>query len=462
LLSIDKRITGHHFGSRLRRLILLSNWDDHYDERGQDDVTFDARLSALASEAVSNVDALQSLISDLVSGDNNAVYPFGYHLCKADEAGRLLPLIVDAYRRLPSASHSALLLGGYLRSVSKRNPLEWETLVGTIIKDPAFAQIAGPLLQCCGFTDGVVERLIAEVDAGRIGRKSLRSLTGAPFELRRLNPNTIESLIDRLLVGGDVSYAREVAHFAYCHEGNIKQLPRQLTQRLLTYLDENTQGRRESGYVWSVLAQQFATQYPDERLQLFEAIIDAVCAGKGSFDYHDHAYVVVQQFVESDPRRCWAVIAKRLEGAKSEKWHLLMWLEPPPAIGSENPAGPLALFPSELVLEWVDQDPTERAPIIARCAPKSLGLDDFASLPCELLKRYGDIEEVRHSLLRNFYSTGWAGSESAHFRKQRDVARRWLQAETSFRVRNWIEEYIRSLNASIDRATIEEERDRDD
>ena len=61
--------------------------------------------------------------------------------------------------------------------------------------------------------------------------------------------------------------------------------------------------------------------------------------------------------------------------------------------------------------------------------------------------------------MSNFWAEGWVGPESEHYRRKRDVARRWLDAETSKCVRQWTMEYIELLSTSIDRAELREERE---
>jgi transcriptional regulator with XRE-family HTH domain len=460
LEKLDARIAGTSFDSQVRRTVLLSSWDDYYTNRATVDTAFAKRISDLATEAVEHPARLTCVLSHLVSSNNNAVYKFAFDLGEADEKRGLFPALVEGYRTVPPESHSSLLIGGYLSAVFRQNPSEWECLYSCILEEPTFVRIAGAVLQCSGFTDKAVERLIARIDSGEIGHGALVALSYAPHELRGLADRTVQTIIDRLRIGGEIQTALEVVCTVYCQENDPKRLPQDLTARLLESAAPRERGRH-SEYVWSVVAKQHIAQYPSDQSALFHALIDTVCAGRRFLDCHDHAYEVVQRIIQSDPAGCWSIVASRLERNDRESALMRLWLQPPPSIGSQNPAGPLGLFPCELVLKWVDCDPVNRAPRMARAAPKSLAADASGTLTRELLNRFGDSAEVRSSLAANFYSTGWSGSDSAHYRKQRDKARTWLQSETSVRVRDWIEEYIQSLNESIETAEITEERDPD-
>jgi helix-turn-helix protein len=459
LACLEARITGCTFHSRLRRYVLLSSWDDHHAKYADGDITFEKRLSDLADEAGGNSEILTGVLNDLVVSRNHAVYQFGYELSKRDRSRRFLSATIEAYRSVPNGEQSALLLGGFLRAICIDSRSEWERLILQLIDDPAFAKIAGALLQCSGLSDGSVLRLVAAVESGRIGSENLLALRGAPLELRSLENSTTERLIEQLLAIEEIDSALEIAHFAYCYEGSAKLLPREPTRRLLSQNEESAKKAREFDYVWSEVAMQFITSYPDEQLNLFEAMLRRVCIGRRFLDHHDHAYAVATRIIGQNPAGCWAIVTDLLNGAKEEAWLVRLWLGPPSSIGSESGSGPLALFPTECVLAWIDQDPVARAPLIAGAAPKSVCNSAGGTLTREILNRYGDSREVRDALLRNFYSTGWSGSAVGHYGRKRDSARQWLKAETSLRVRTWIEEYIQSLSESISRSEIEEERD---
>jgi Helix-turn-helix len=457
--KLDARLTGADFRSRLRRYVLLCSWDDYYSHRHQGDVSLDERLSQLAEEAASNEDALINELTTLVRDDSKALYPFGYHLCKRDRGGRLLRKVFEAYRDVERGRQSALLLGGFLRAIFERDVAEWESLIASIIEDPALAGIASATIQCSGLTDNAVDCLVAGIEAGKLEPKALLVFQCVPNELSQLQDSTVKKVLEPLIATGEVSAGLEIAHFAYCYEGRRRRLPRDLTRSLLTKSEKSGNTARHFGYVWSEVATQYIADFPDEQLNLFESVVRAISDDGRVPDCHDYAYSVIERIVHSKPKECWEMVARRLEDQGSDKWRMRLWLSAPPSMGSENVAGPLVLFPIDLIIEWIDRDPKIRAPQIASAVPKSLDAGGFGAVTREILNRYGDSQEVRDAVWRSFYATGWSGSESAHYRGKRDEARKWLQKESSFNVRTWIEEYIRSLNESITRAENEEERE---
>ncbi len=110
-------------------------------------------------------------------------------------------------------------------------------------------------------------------------------------------------------------------------------------------------------------------------------------------------------------------------------------------------------------MAWIDEDTDTRAPAITRTAPKTLDKDNDGWITRELLHRYGHMESVKSALFGNFYSDGWSGPASEHYRKKRDQARSWLNGEKSPHVIEWLEEYIDRLNTQIESEEIREERE---
>lgn len=77
----------------------------------------------------------------------------------------------------------------------------------------------------------------------------------------------------------------------------------------------------------------------------------------------------------------------------------------------------------------------------------------------EVLSRYGDHEDVRHSLMANFSTEGWSGSASLHYQARKQELLEFRRNEDNPNVRRWIDEYVASLDRQIEREKIEEERE---
>jgi len=120
----------------------------------------------------------------------------------------------------------------------------------------------------------------------------------------------------------------------------------------------------------------------------------------------------------------------------------------------------LQLFPTDLILNWVSEDPTRRALFIASAAHPSMDRNGEGELTYKLLSQFGTIDGVKLELYRAFGHGGGWGPISEHYRKKQTQARQWLQEASSPHVQQWLEDYISSLQHNIERHEIEEERER--
>lgn len=101
-----------------------------------------------------------------------------------------------------------------------------------------------------------------------------------------------------------------------------------------------------------------------------------------------------------------------------------------------------------------------RAWYLAGFAPKDLTNDPIKPrIARELLIRYGDRDDVQRNLIANFSSGGWMGSESEHYRSEKEALESLLEAEGQPQVREWVRRYVGLLRKSVEQARIEEERE---
>ena len=78
----------------------------------------------------------------------------------------------------------------------------------------------------------------------------------------------------------------------------------------------------------------------------------------------------------------------------------------------------------------------------------------------ELLVRYGRQRTVRSSLAANFLTEGWAGPASVHFIQARERLLSFRSEEQNENVKRFVDELVSSYDFQIERARVEEERDR--
>ena len=101
-------------------------------------------------------------------------------------------------------------------------------------------------------------------------------------------------------------------------------------------------------------------------------------------------------------------------------------------------------MPSDQVIAWVDGNPDERAPIVAKLASKTIASDD--TLASRIVGTYGDRDDVASTFFSEYSTVIWYGPASTHWEELAtsidDIAkntklpklRRWAaMAASSFR-----------------------------
>lgn len=153
------------------------------------------------------------------------------------------------------------------------------------------------------------------------------------------------------------------------------------------------------------------------------------------------------------------ILYKAIEQEPSGVWDVLKsYLTPRNDALSFNvgfPHGVVDLLPREKVWNWVEEDPAERARILAGFVAKDLSND--STLAALLIGTYGDFENVDNAFFGQYISGGWSGSSSEHWNSLAisldEVARR-----TSLpKLKRWSTNAAKSLREMAERDRQREE-----
>ena len=154
---------------------------------------------------------------------------------------------------------------------------------------------------------------------------------------------------------------------------------------------------------------------------------------------------------KQNPADIWQIISGHLgPPVDSRAFHIAQWLRD----------GGLDLMPSADVWAWVDANTPTRAPYLASYVPPVL-----SQLPLpvcwarEMLLRYGDREDVRSHLYSNFLTESWSGPESAHYLAKKQWLEEFRTHERDPHVIRWLDNFIDSLNRTVQNARVREERE---
>jgi hypothetical protein len=254
-----------------------------------------------------------------------------------------------------------------------------------------------------------------------------------------------------------VGTAADLYHFYYLMGDTHLPMPRDLTSSLLTAdaffrspEDSTTNLSRE--YDWNEVAEEFVRIYPDDALPLGRKLLEHFGEDRSVIGgFRSEAQKVLNRILRSHPKELWADIELYLTPPlDSRAFRIRHWLR----------GGAMLAIPADLVWKWIEQNVELRAWYTANLIPASFPGDPSSCSARELLVRYGDREDVRRNLQANFSSEIWWGPESQHLQGKLDWLRGLLKTETHPNVRLWLSEYESTIQARLERARIEEERER--
>lgn len=317
------------------------------------------------------------------------------------------------------------------------------------------------LVLSSGMTDTILDHLCELVEQNVIADESL---DGFAFAHRR-TPTTVDRCMR--FVSWCISLSRpaltrcalETAYVIFRLGKELPPIPEQPVLDLLTKAGV-IQDRDQTAYQWSELTQRYVDNYPRHAVRIFESVLLSFRdAGVASQLAHSQSQQTLMNLIRLNPHGAWRVVTQLMESPDDRRtWTIAHWLSHRFGFGEDSIAGPITAFDADDVLAWVDDNPTERAHLIAQACPKTFDAN-HGRLTREILIRYGDHDHVQGALHANFGTESISGPASQHYRRKRERMQKWLASETEQRIIGWLEAYIEYLGRQISHEEIKEERE---
>ncbi len=462
--QLDAKIAGSTLEKQIERYVLNSTWSEERDEDISEEQSIERRVIELAERANSEYADFLPLIEKLTRTEGHKLYEFAFEIGKRDNERKCLKSILDA-QLAAGTEGQPQFIGGYLRALREASEEEWERLIIELLFDERFGKIIGQLIWLNGVNNNVLRRMLQAYEKDILDTKDFAALKFSQYT-NLLDQELIEELLTAFLARNneEASFiSLEIADAFYCDREVDRKMPRELIYLLLTKPDFFTDHfDTMQGYHWGILTKKYLETYPERELELFKLIMTRlenwrIMVLKSNSTLHSIAELIAKR----KPRETWEIVKDLLSDLSIDLAHgVLRWLEEERGFGEEESGiRPLTYFPADLILAWIDEDPDTRAPAIASAAPRTLDSSGDGWITRELLHRYWHIEGVMSTLFASFFTGGWSGPASVHYRKKRDRARAWLSGETSQYVIEWLNEYIDKLTSQIKSEEIREERE---
>ena len=340
----------------------------------------------------------------------------------------------------------------------------WEQEIERLVEDSKF-NVLIPLLTrySSGMTDKIGLHLL-KLAKIRIISISEFGVLGTAID--SLSDEVFTAWIEFLLGFTDksvVSIALDLYHRYYILRKSAPTLSRNLTFRLLSHpsLFEESDGSpfnpMATGY-WSDITEAFLNLDPKKGLELAKLVLNHFGEEGSIFNDDPDICAVLTEITKRYPAEVWDHVSKLLENQNfSRTFALKRWL----VDRESSEEGALTLIPREKIWEWIDGEVDTRAWYFAHVfLPTTLSAEEWPnSMVREFLVLYGSRKDVRSTLISNYSTEVFWGPTSLHYEEKKQKLLRIKAGEDNENVKRWIDEYVEELEAGIEYAKLDEERE---
>jgi len=462
LRRLEGHLTRRNLASRFQRYVLDTTWDEWQDYRAEDELHKHTRpkklVRALAVRVARNDEAFECLLPKLISSSakTGALFAFGQALCNADkENKRLLPLL-----EFKSDSMNSQCLGGYLAGLKECDPSKWSEVLLGLLANEESANRGADLVWHSGFDDQMLIACMNAFEMGWIESNIFRSLCHG-MSWQAVSQNGLVRLFTLLSNREDpISADVLVDLLDRVLKKNAWPVNPDFVFKVVTTQTHFEERLDAHDYHWHSVCNKLVAYDSTKALPLLDVLLQQM-GSNYRLSYDRYVEPLAKSLCRMSPTEAWGIVASHLLSSAPE-WRvdILNWLKG--GFGSFNEkhvVPPIAEFPPQLILNWIEQDPEERASMIAHGASSSLNDESGGALTRALLANYRNLDGVVSGIRCNFHSGCWHGPRSQHLRAMRDRFRNWLGKNFDVHVRSWIDEEIVYLDREIEAAEISEERE---
>ena len=464
LTKMSRECSRRDLQSRFQRYVIdidWMEWDEEFRERHGKPKNRAKLLVAALAQRINKQQVLFAEIKTLLSPKKNstpALCFFGEQLASSDQSHTLLQQLIEL--TLQTKHHTCL--AGYLNTLKTQDFSLYLTTINALLEKQETAWLSARIALSFTYNHELFEHCLEALDTGRI---EPAEFSGLRFGLawQAVQNQQMERLIGLLRRISDKNSISLLINL-------LRDLPfdhsppfdsQLVFETVATFIPNDRNAGSMDGYEWKEVCAKLIKWDPSHALPLLDKLF--VEMGKEyRLSYDTYVGTLASELVFIDPSGAWVLLTKHFE-VTLPKWRsdLLSWLKGGFARFDETDArSPIADISIDEILEWIDQDVEVRAALIAHAAPRTLNDAAGGKLTRELLVRYSHVEGVKNGITAIFNSGGWSGPTSLYYKKRRDKFRVWLSAGFQHEVVQWIEEELDSLNQQIERAEIDEERDR--
>lgn len=460
----ERRYTKRDLASRFRRYVIDVEWlewdNDFRQRRGRNKSRAKALVDALVCRIARTPDGLSHLLDQLAPTKGTpALWYFGDKLAQSDPGHVFFPVLTQ---RTLETKHQ-VCLHGYMSGLRELDPSFYFSKLRAFLNAEDSAWLGATIALHSDYDDELFARCLSALEmswidpnvfgALRVGRRIEEIPSARVAKLLSLlsEKNTSESLVQLVELLDLIPFDDATPFNPDFVFG--------ATSRSIAIDSEGA----TCTYHWKNVCLKLIAWDPSYIPLLLDALL--VAMGKNyRLSYASNVVEIANKLVQANPSGTWKIVKTHFERTLP-KWRsdLFSWLKGGlGGFSDTQPRGAIVDLPVAEIFQWIEEDPSSRAALIAHAAPATLDDEGGGQLTRGLLSRYGHLDGVQNGIGATFHSGGWTGPTSAYLRRKREKMREWLAAGFEFEVVQWIESEIEYLDRSIEREEIDEERSRFD
>ena len=436
--EFEEEITNRDFHTKLKRYVAGHNLIDRSEER--ENVTKN-KISSLAEDVVESPELISGELDWVLEATSQNAGDFGRELAKHDHSLELVDVFINGLHRVETDA-SCRVFGSYLNEIVNSCEDAPDDIFQRLKGDKHLINFFPFLVRRADSSDEAAMMIFDSIKKGDIPIQKINQI-----EPIARNGHLSEELFlrigDFLLKKGSGEASGVLVNLAYdFYRGdNAPKIDDELVVEALTHPDligtESKVTVNDHWYDWEQLAEMAISQEPSNGFEIADSIFDSIGAKGGVAGSWDILEVVLRPIFEEKPEDAWELVTDGIK-ANTRSVRFEAWLAGS-GIGKGEPT--ILKVPETTLLDWVEEDPKEHAPQLARCIP-SMSHSGWWGLARELLIRYGDIEGVQGEL--SAIANGGRVSEDV-FRERRNELDQLRKDSSNPIVRQWLTQEIRDV-----------------
>jgi hypothetical protein len=258
-----------------------------------------------------------------------------------------------------------------------------------------------------------------------------------------------------------------LSNYFYFHTDKDSQhaIPEKLTLKLLTHhalfrKSESPLIDQMEDHYWTEIGIKFSRLYPKSSPKLARKILahfgddDSIVGG-----FFSYTHKALNEISKNNPHAAWKIETQFLGPPIDDRaYRISQWLRGE-EFSTTGTFGALIFFPLEEIWDWVDEDVEKRAWYVAYFAPNThFNTDDKFQFWRQVLIRYGDRDDVREELRRNFSAESSYGPASSYYESKKQKLLELKKDEQNENIKTWIDEYVVELDGKIEYSKFDEEK----